>query len=1528
MTVNFQNHIDESAIAIISMAGRFPGASNLDEFWQNLRDGVDSISRFSDEELLANGVDPVDLKNPNYVKAKPHLSEVESFDATLFDIDTPTALRMDPQSRLFLECAWEALEEAGYISETDNSSIGVYAGPSGIEYSLNNLYHLKNEPLTIFTASQHTFATRIAYQLNLTGPALTILTFCSTSLVSIHTACQSILNGECHMAIAGGANVAPQGTGYWCEEGSVESPDGYCRPFDAKSNGTVFGDGVGVVVLKQLKNAVEDRDNIHAVIKGSAINNDGRLKLSFSAPNSHQQANAIAMAQHIAGVNPETISYIEAHGTGTTLGDPIEITALTKAFALKTQKKNFCAIGSVKANIGHANSAAGVAGLIKTILAIKHRQIPPLIHFETPNPKIDFANSPFYINTKLSEWKTTNGTPRRAGVSSLGVGGTNAHVVLEEWEPVEQGNKGTLVQGRKQQLLLLSAKTSKALEAASINLANHLKQHLELNIADVTYTLSIGRRAFDYRRFAVVSDLEDAENTLFPLDIKRVFTNSGQVKTRSVVFMFSGQGSQYVNMAREIYETETTFRKQVEQCSTLLQPHLGLDLRDILYPSDEKTEAATEKLKQTAITQPALFVIEYALAQLWMFWGINPVGMIGHSIGEYVAATLAGVLSLEEALKLVAARGRLMQSLSSGAMLSVRLSVEDMQPLLTDELSFAAHNAPHLCVVSGTITAIEALVVQLEAQHIEYRRLHTSHAFHSSMMAPILVAFREQVTQVNLHPPQIPYISNLSGTWITATQTTDPEYWCQHLRQTVRFSEGLQTLMEDTEHAYLEIGPGRGLATLARQHNIPFVFNSLRPTTLQQEDVAFLLTALGQLWLAGVAIDWTRFYAQEQRQRLPLPTYAFDRQRYWIEPSVKEGMENNERKVLRKLDLAKWFYLPLWKPTVPLALQSTAKTLAISRWLIFVDSCGLGSQLVNKLEQRGQKVITVQIGAKFTQLGEYHYSINPQLSSDYEALFQELHNVNQLPQAIVHLWSVTAEGHNPLELELEEFDKAQTRGFYSLLFLAQALKQEFTEEFQLMVVSNQTQPVTGGEVLQPEKATLLGPVKVIEQEYSHIHCRGIDIVLPSLETNRGQELLDQLIAEFATRSSDRVVAYREQQRWVQTFEPIQIDQVEKVSHLRENGVYLITGGLGQIGLTLAEFLATTVHAKLILIGRSAFPARKMWDKWLNNHNEDDRVSIIIKKLQALETNGAEFFIAQADVANLAQMQTVITQIEEHFGQLHGVIHGAGLLEFTPLEQLNQTYCERQFQPKVHGTLVLKKVLQDKPLDFCLLMSSLSSVLGGLGYAAYSAANLFMDALVSQHNQNCPTTPWLTINWDVWQFGESEKIALAELAMYPKEGSKALQSILWAPLVNQLIVSTGDLQTRLAQWIKSDVDVDSEKISSQKIFSYHVRPNLSNTYVAPRSQTEQQLVEIWQSLLGIEEIGIYDDFFELGGDSLLGTQVISEVRKVNRIGLPIHILFEKPTISHVAKYIEKTQSTMQNLTMLSNEDKGRRIEEEI
>jgi amino acid adenylation domain-containing protein len=1513
-------------VAVVGLACRFPGARDATEFWELLRGGVDAISSFSIEELESAGVDPAVARHPKYVPAAGVLDDEGLFDAAFFDYSPREAALLDPQHRLFLECAWQSLEDAGYDPERFAGGIGVFAGVSFSSYLLNNL--LAHRALleevggrqAMLGLNHDYLATRVSYKLNLRGPSVNVQSACSTALVAAHLACQALLAGECDLALAGAAAVkTPQRSGYLYQEGGIDSPSGRCRAFDARADGTVWGNGAGVVVLKRLEEALSDGDRIHAVILASAVNNDGSGKVGFTAPSVAGQAAVIAQAQELAGVAPETIGYVECHGSATALGDPIEVAALRQAFG-ETEKKGFCPIGSVKTNIGHLGAAAGAAGLIKTVLALAHREIPPSLHFVAPNPGLELAGSAFYVNRELAEWRA-NGGPRRAGVSSFGLGGTNAHMVLEEApEPAPAAPSRPL------HLLVLSARSEAAVQAATENLAGWMERHPEAPMADIAYTLQVGRRAFPFRRTLACADATDARRALAEPDLRRLRTAWCEAGQRPVAFLLPGLGDHYPGMARGLYDAEPLFRAELDRCAEQFSEHLGTDLRRALFADGSaasgqggpdlrrmlgrgpEESTAARRLDRTLLAQPAVFSVGYALAQLWMSWGVRPEALLGYSLGEYLAACLAGVYPLADAVTLVAERARLIEALPCGSMLAVPLSEEEAHGHLDAGLSLAAVNGPHLSVVAGPQEEVAALAARLAAAGLLCREIPTTHAFHSPMMAPAASALAGLVRRLRPAPPRIPYISNVTGTWIRPEEVADPEYWARHLCGTVRFAEGLRALWAEPSRVLLEVGPGQGLSALALQQAgtgeaADRTVRSLPHRDERREDGSCLLDALGQLWLAGVEIDWAAFHAGKRR-RLPLPTYPFERRRYWIEPAVGTAAVAAARPVERKIpDIADWFHIPSWKRLAPLP---PVRQEPGGRWLVFLDECGVGMHLVRRLEATGCEAVVIGSGERFERLGERLFRMDPRSAADYRSLFAA---IGEAPARIVHLWALMPAGG---AAEPDLFDEAQALGFESLLVLGQVLGGGNPEgRLEICVAVNGLCAVERGDPLHPEKATLLGPAQVIPQEYPHLACRVIDLDLREGVADLAAELLEEL----AGSAAELVIARRGSHRWAPAFEAVRLEAgTELPARLRRGGTYLITGGLGRIGLVLAGFLARTVGAKLVLIGRSAPPERVERVSPLEPEGE---AAHRIGDLQALEASGAEVLVLAADVTDEAQMRAAVGRARERFGRLDGAFHLAGIPGEGLIQLKSADMARSVLAPKAHGALVLATVLADQPPDFLTLFSSVAAVAPGIGQVDECAASAFLDAFAQLCQGRGPMAV-AAIDWCEWEQGRTASLPDAGVgdelrqrrrayALTVEEGMEVLCRVLASGLP-QVIVATGDLQAARARR-RSLPDLLDELARGRMRDSAaaHPRPSLASPYTAPRDEVEVRLAEIWQELLDLRQVGVHDDFFQLGGHSLLGLQLLARVRESFAADLTLPDLFAAPTVADLAAAIAERGS---------------------
>ncbi len=1446
-------------VAVIGMAGRFPGASNTEEFWSNLKNGVESVRDLSDEELLAAGVSESLIRNPRYVKSKPLLDSIEYFDAEFFGIPDREAAVMDPQHRLFLECAWEALENAGYVPEQYDGRIGVYAGASLNSYLLNNLY--SNQDLIesigvypVLIGNERDFiATRVCYKLNLTGPGVAVGTACSSSMVAVQLACQALLNSQCSIALAGGVSVkVPQVEGYLYDEGGILSPDGHCRAFDASARGTVSGSGAGIVVLKRLSEALHDGDHIAAVIKGIAVSNDGSAKVGYTAPSVGGQAAAIADAQSLAGVDPDTISLVEAHGTGTSLGDPIELAALTGVFGAGTARTGYCAIGSVKTNIGHLDAAAGVAGLIKTVLSLDRKQIPPSLNFVSPNPAVDFKNSPFFVNCKLRDWDASD-SPRRAAVSSFGLGGTNAHAVLEEapYRPVG-------VAARTYQLLPLSAPSGDQLEEVAGHLSNHLAARPNSGLGDVAYTLATGRRVFEHRRIVVSPDVSHASGALANTHSPHSFAAAARSGT-SVAFLFPGGGAQYINMGRDLYNSEPYFREQVDHCCDVLASELGGSFRSVMYPPAGEETAAAAKLLSPSLGLPALFITEYSLAKLLMSWGIQPGAMIGHSLGEYAAACLAEVLDLKDALRIVAFRGRLFEKVAPGAMLSVQLVEERVRTLLDDSCDIAAVNLPGSCVISGTTEAIENARALFESHGVESHRLHISVAAHSRLVEPILRSFREFLETLTLGVPQIPFLSNTTGTWITDREAQDPAYWTNQLRQTVRFAEGVRSLFDDPLRVLVEVGPGSALTSVVRQHPHMSGGQSVFPTLPHaleegQSSVATVLTGLGRLWIEGVPVDWKAFYSGQEPARVPLPGLSFNRKRLWIEPR-RAGDDAGRGSTVKRAHVDDWFYTSAWRRAMPPVTEADSTR----SWLILSDGGAVASGLAERLGREGHEVDLVE-------------------HPDVASLLADRAKSGCLPDRII------------------DFSGSAVR----LNRIATAWKDLAPNRPILITeITCCAHDVTGDEAIDPLQGAVRGPVVVIGQENAYITCRSIDVGPEVAGEPRLTELLGN---EILSSQPDMFVAFRHAHRWTLAHEPLRIPV--GAGRLRKHGVYLITGGTGGVGAILARYLARTQRARLVLFSR---------------HAETSGVGLA----EEIERLGGEALLLSGDVSRPDDVFAAVQRTRTRYGDFDGVIHAAGTTSgssiFTPFEELEESHFVEQSEPKLGGARALAKALEGVDLDFVLLISSNATVLGGLGLAAYAAANCAMDAFALVQNRR-GVTRWITSAWDGWptlrreRIDSSQATAMDRMEMTLEESEMAFSIVVGAP-TGGVVVSSHDLFSRLDRWkdVSENRTGDKTEQSGQQ--------DEPGTQAPQDGSIEGRLVALWKEMLGTEHIGNQESFFELRGDSLLGSRMITRLNSMFGSTLPLKSLFESPTILGLAQKIRgETESVGSRIPRAPDQDR--------
>lgn len=1524
----------ESEIAVIGMSGRFPGAPTLEEYWCNLCAGKDSISRSS----ATNG----DSKG---VHALGKLDNIDLFDAGFFNFTPREAEITDPQHRLLLECAWEALEDAGYGSEVNRGTVGVYAGAAASRYGYM-LYSNKalvddlGEIHALLGNERDFLATRISYKLNLCGPSMLVQTACSTALVATHLACQSLLNGECDLALAGGVSLMRPSSDASSDDGGVLSPDGCCRAFDANARGTVSGEAVGVIMLKRLNDAYRDGDPVHAIIKGSAINNDGARKFGFTAPSVEGQSRVIAEAMTVSGVAPETITYIEAHGTGTPLGDPVEIAALTHAYRQQTKKNGFCAIGSVKTNIGHTDAAAGIAGMVKTILAMKHGMVPPSLHFEEPNPEIDFANSPFYVSQVLSKWEV-NGFPRRAGVSSFGIGGTNAHLILEEPASPEAAGEA-----RPYSVFILSARTPSALTAATGNMARYLNDHPDLNLADAAFTLQVGRKEFSHRRAVVCSTRRQIMAALTGSETERVFSGVHEGSPSQVTFLFPSAVAHCAEVGRELYQHQTIFRANVDHCAQLLKPLLGIDLRECLFPAVGNLPDSMVKIGR--IAEAAAFVVEYALAQWWIECGVQPAAMVGEGVGEYVAACLAEVFSLEEALALLA----------------------------------------------GVVQASAAADTE----------------------SPAVDSSVQQWRLQKLNPPGIPYVSGVTGDWIRDSEATGFAHWLKVLSSRPRIEEGLAVVLKGAEGILLEVGAGERISGLLKSHagwrTSQVVLASLPAVRSESTEEQFALETLGRLWLAGVDVQWDKFHAGQRRQRVHLPTYPFERQRYWIdferysqavaEDGVAPLIDPSSPSIalLEKHRVEEWFHIPSWKRSLPVNAGVVSSTPLL--WLAFVERDGLGEQLAARLEQQGSEVIRILPGESFARLRDRVYVLNFREHSHYEMLLQQ---ITKAPDALLHAWSLAESSE--AESLASAFEEFQHLGFSSLAFLMQSFHRIYGNvPVRLEVVSQRVQEVTGEEQLSPGKATILGICSAISQEFPNVKCRSVDMGRIRPGTTDEPKACEHLWQEINTAPSELFVAYRGSYRLVPEFKRISLRESAATPLLRKGGTYLITNGLAEGELFVARYLARSVKARLVLFGPPDFPNERRWNLWKASHSSAEKVSRSIAQLQEMTELGAEILILPTPAGDVAQWKQVLETARERFGPIHGVVYGSAALDrkmFCSIREMDDIFCLRQVQMKAQMLLALHAAFEDQPPDFFMLLHAMPLKRDTAGQSATIAIDRFLCAHALKQNASS-NTRWISAGFTGLPViplvpgqvnrGIPEDLGAQGHFMTPAEAQQIFSCIATGLPGPQIVVAAESLEhcyrlhqsspvvevqvrkNRLdhavpaaaeplhpvsylqpsvvaspvpvvfqsappidvngehapASPVQAKLDLRGAAVAAKAEKDHRIelvsrpppqppasavtgklgssplrpRPKMTVAYVAPATEGERTIARIWQELLGVQQIGVNDAFFQLGGDSLLATQSMSKLRTAFNLELPLRYFFEYPTVHQMYDAIQSAR----------------------
>ena len=1458
-------------IAIIGMSCRVPGADNWSKYWDNLVNKVEAVKFHSREELAEVGVKENNINHPNYINASIVLEDKEFFDPLFFEYTQDEAKLLNPAHRIFHECVWEALEDAGCDPEKTDGLIGLFAGASeDLNWKIYSILANQEEIMDGFAlgpiASKEYLTSLISYKLNLKGPSFFVNTACSTSLVAVTLACKSLLLGETKIALAGGVAInTEESYGYMYKDGGIFSKDGHCRVFDKDATGTIAGEGAGVVVLKLLKNAISDRDNIHAIIKGSAINNDGKRKVGFTAPSVEGQQNCIKMALRFSKVDPYSVSYVEAHGTGTRLGDPIELEALNSAFG--NQRKSKCAIGSVKSNIGHLDTAAGVAGLIKTVLCLKYKKLVPSINFQKPNPEINFKDGPFYVNTEFIDWLRINDTPLRAGVSSFGIGGTNAHVILEEAPPINTNEKD---QGQAPFILAFSSKTEKSLVNYLKAFKNFLYHNQTLDLSNVSYTLQQGRRHFNFRKSFVVENRQQLNDLFNP----ETFVNDvvkTENKNEKIIFVFPGEDSFYKNTGRDLYDNIPFFKTEMDSSLELLERLTGKNYKESIYPAinDEKTQSNAK------LDLLSAFLFQYALARLINFWGIKPTFLMGNMIGEYVAACFGEVFDLRDCLCLLIEKESRIDARLEWVYVTIYCQESDAKKYLNESILISEVVSQNEVILKVSHKVIDDLIQKLDQKgivNVKTGKVELNHCLSNSYFEN-----QKDLTKIKLSLSKIPIIS-ISGQVIGEEAYTSINYWLTPSRSWPETSYKAKLFSSDfTDEVIITFGSKVCLSQLLKyvgSGDQKSAISLLKPVNSSEKDCFYLATQIGNLWESGISINWTSFNDGKNNRRISLPTYSFEKNKHAFTGNNRNVYHDYKNKAqFNREEINKWFYRMQWKQSNLISINQ--KIINDELILIFGQKDNLSHKVKSFLSDQHISFVNIEFGPAFKNQNNHSYTIDPNNSNHYQMLFLELEQTKKKLSRIIHLWTYDEEFTGGTE----NIKFYQILGYKCLLEIVKNFSVSYkTSSLSIQVITNNLFDIANEGTVAAAKSTVLGAIKVIPVECKNIVCSLIDI------SAKDKTSISTLFAELQNNSPDREIAIRGKNRYIKYYENIELKFYQPGQSFKHKGTYLITGANGGVSVCLARYLAKEYKANLIMIGRSK--------KNLDLSNE-------------LVDLGSGVFYIQADVTNTIAIKSGIENAEKIYGKVNGVFHTAGLADFSGviLKRRNNNDDEI-FAAKLQGTASIYSIFENRKLDFFINFSSISATLPPFGQVAYCAANNFQSVFAESRKNK---SHFISIEWfplkqigmtarqNLHGYSESQQNNDDKFSIDAKEIIEVISRAIYLNIPVPLI-STINF-TRYHDFYMDRFNNPNE-ITPQN----EIKPDFK--LIKTIEDLKDVLIGIWEQFFGFQPIKPADDFFELGGDSLKALIVIKRIHQACNVEISLMDFFEVGTIDGLAEIILK------------------------